>query len=103
MRAIPFIGAACLGMVVGFLVRYFIRRFDKYGPAALGSVLTIVLGGAAVKYLQEDKSVWWCYPIGLFLGFVIYQLAVILHTEGGHGPTGSKPSKWDIHDPRFLE
>jgi len=103
MRAIPFIGAACLGIVVGFLVRYFMRRFDKYGPAALGSVLSIILGGAAVKYLQEDKTVWWFYPIGLLLGFIVYQLVVIYHTGNDRFKPGSKPSKWDIRDARFLE
>ena len=73
MSHVPAIGATCLGIVIGFLVRYFIRRFSNFGAGALGSVITIILGGAVIKFLEADKSVWWFYPIGLFLGFAIYQ------------------------------
>jgi hypothetical protein len=102
-------GATCLGAVIGWLVRYFIRRFDRFGPAALGSVISIILGGAAVKFLEADRSVWWFYPIGLFVGFVIYQLIVSFDGRGGGGggqsgggnPLG--PLNWDIKsNPRWF-
>jgi putative Ca2+/H+ antiporter (TMEM165/GDT1 family) len=30
------------------------------------------------SFLAADKNVWWFYPIGLFLGFAIYQIMVAL-------------------------
>lgn len=75
---IPAIGATALGIVVGWLVRYFIRRFTTWTPSILGSVITITLGGAAIKFLDNDKTVLWFYPIGLLIGFVIYQIIVML-------------------------
>jgi uncharacterized membrane protein YfcA len=99
---IPAIGATCLGIVIGWLVRYFIRRFRTFGPMVMGSVISIILGGAVIKFLEADKSVWWYYPIGLFLGFVIYHVLVIVHTrpprDGGSPP---KPPKWDEDDARY--
>ena len=72
------IGATCLGIVVGWLVRYFIRRFTSFSAASLTSVVSIVAGGAAIKFLGKDNSVWWYYPIGLFLGFAIYQVIAMV-------------------------
>jgi hypothetical protein len=62
MDTIPAIGAICLGIVIGWLVRYFIRRFDKFNPQVLGSVISIVAGGAVVRFLEADPKVWWFYP-----------------------------------------
>jgi len=69
---IPAIGSTSLGIVVGFLVRYFIRRFSKCTPAALGSIISIAVGVTAVKFLAETPTVWWFYPIGLLIGFALY-------------------------------
>jgi hypothetical protein len=78
MNIIPAFGATCLGIVIGWLVRYFIRRFDKFNPQVLGSVISIVAGGAVVRFIGADPNVWWFYPIGLFAGFVLYTLVAIL-------------------------
>jgi hypothetical protein len=68
------IGSTSLGVVIGFLVRYFIRRFNSFSASVLSSVITIILGGAVIKFIEADKTVWWFYPIGLLLGFVAYQI-----------------------------
>jgi hypothetical protein len=104
---VPAIGASCLGAVVGWLVRYFIRRFEKFGPGVLSSVITIMLGGAAVKFLAADPTVLWFYPIGLFVGFVIYQIIVMVYApsrESGGAFTGTVDMKGflDKHDPRYV-
>lgn len=77
MSIIPPIGALCLGIVMGWLVRYFIRRFEGYTPQTLSSVVSIIAGGLIIKVFEADKTVWWFYPIGLFLGFVFYTVVVI--------------------------
>jgi hypothetical protein len=82
---VPAIGATCLGIVIGYLVRYFIRRFSNFGAGALGSVITIILGGAVIKFLEADRSVWWFYPIGLFLGFAEYQVIATQVVSRGNG------------------
>ncbi len=90
MKYIPAIGATCLGAVVGWLVRYFIRRFSTFGPMVLGSVLSIILGGAVIRFLEADRTVWWFYPIGLFVGFAIYQIIVMLDGGGSGGGGGGR-------------
>jgi uncharacterized membrane protein len=81
MESVPAIGATCLGMVVGWLVRYFIRRFDKFNAQVLGSIVSILAGGAVVRFLEADRTVWWFYPIGLFLGFVLYTAVAVLFAK----------------------
>jgi uncharacterized membrane-anchored protein YhcB (DUF1043 family) len=73
---IPPIGSICLGIVVGWLARYFLFRFQTFTPQIFGTTLSIVLGGIVIRFLTDlpDKVVVWCYPIGLLLGFVIYSL-----------------------------
>ena len=69
------IGIFCLGTVIGWLVRYFIRRFHSFGPQALGTTISIFSGGGVVKLLKSSEvhqSLVWLYPIGLFVGFVLY-------------------------------
>src|SRR5437763_16976236 len=100
MNIVPAIGAASLGIVIGWLVRYFIRRFDRFGPAVLCSVISIMLGGAVIKFLEADKSTWWFYHICLLLGFVIYQIIVAVYASGT-APTGV-PRFSDRNDPRYM-
>lgn len=76
------IGVTCLGIVVGWMVRYFIRRFTKFGPGVLSSLLSIILGGAVLKFLSVDNVTIWFYPIGLFVGFVAYQVIVMTLIKG---------------------
>src|SRR5690349_6772044 len=74
-------GSLCLGIVIGYLVRYFIRRFQKFTPAALTSVVSILVGGAVAKFFQtSDQAAWalWLYPVGLLLGFAIYTAVVLM-------------------------
>ena len=100
MNYVPAIGATSLGVVIGWLVRYFIRRFDTFGPTILGSVISIALGGAVLKFLEADKSVWWFYPIGLLVGFIIYQIIVTL--DDGSGSSGVS-GIWKIKsNPRWF-
>lgn len=79
------IGATSLGIVAGWLVRYFIRRFDSFTPKTLSAVLSILFGGAIVSFFDADKSLFWFYPIGLLIGFAIYTIIAIL-AGGIHNP-----------------
>ena len=101
MTIIGSIGATCLGIVIGWLVRYFIRRFTRFTPMVLGSVLSIVLGGAVLKFLAADKSLWAFYPTGLLLGFVLYHFSALSAAGGsrGSGPRWKFPDK---SNPWFL-
>jgi hypothetical protein len=74
MSVVPPIGAMCLGIVIGWLVRFFIWRFETFSPSVLSSVISILLGGGITRFLSADPNVWWFYPIGLLVGFVVYQV-----------------------------
>jgi hypothetical protein len=101
MNIVPIVGALSLGIVVGWLVRYFLRRFEKFTPQALGSVITIIVGGAVVKFLEVEKTVWWFYPIGLLVGFILYSIIalwaigdskVYIRPNSDEAETGKEPT-----------
>lgn len=73
---IPSIGATCLGMVMGWLVIYSLRRIEQITVATLGGVVTVVLGSAVTKFLEISQEALSFYPIGLVLGFAIYILTL---------------------------
>lgn len=75
---VPALGSTSLGIVMGWLVRYFIRRFHKFSPAVLSSVISLTFGGVAVKFLGADNSVLWYYPIGVLIGFAAYSAIAAL-------------------------
>ena len=85
-NVIPAIGATSLGIVIGWLVRYFIRRFDKFTPAVFGSLISILLGSAVMKFLSADKTIWWFYPIGLLIGFIVYQIIAMVEISRRRTP-----------------
>ena len=70
------LGVTCLGVFVGWLLRYVIRRFEKFTVRIFGSLLGVILGGAIVKFLSVDSTTIWYYPVGLLLGVLLYQLIV---------------------------
>jgi len=51
MNIIAFIGATCLGIVTGWLVRYFILRFKTFTSQTPCSVISIIAGGAVIKII----------------------------------------------------
>jgi hypothetical protein len=57
MTIVPAIGSTRLGIVVGWLIRYFLRRFRPFNPKILGSIVGIMLGGTVVGFLETDESV----------------------------------------------
>ena len=75
---IPFIGSICLGTVIGWLIRYFIRRFRSFTPKVFGALLTALFGGAVLRLFGADQNVLWCYPIGIFIGFFAYTIAGLI-------------------------
>jgi NhaP-type Na+/H+ or K+/H+ antiporter len=84
MNLIEAIGSLCLGIVVGWLVRYFIRRFKTYSPSILGSLLTVFLGGSILKLVSTGQDTFWFYSIGIFCGFVIYSLIAYICLRKGN-------------------
>ncbi len=92
-------GILCLGAVVGWLVRYFLFRFDEFTPTIMGATVSIVLLTGVVKFLGYSKDVFvWIYPIGLALGFIIYSLfGYIFRTRGKGTIYNVRPSSSGIN------
>jgi hypothetical protein len=72
--AVSSIGCASLGIVIGWLVRFFLYRMKSFTPKALSSIVSIVAGGAAIRFLEHNSGPVWWYTIGLLLGFIIYSV-----------------------------
>lgn len=69
---VPEFGAICLGIVVGYFVKFFLRRITKFTLQGLSLIITLTFGGLVVNFLKNDASAFWYYPIGLMLGIAIY-------------------------------
>jgi NhaP-type Na+/H+ or K+/H+ antiporter len=68
MNIIEAVGATCLGIVIGWIISYFLRRYQEFTPKTLGTTISLIAGGVVVKFLQVSPAVWWFYPIGLLIG-----------------------------------
>jgi hypothetical protein len=70
------VGSICLGIVMGWLVRYFLDRFDRFDAKILGSVVSVIAGGVMVHVFGESNPVEqyarWYYFIGLLPGILLY-------------------------------
>lgn len=84
MEIIPPVGVTCLGIVIGWLVRYYILRFNTFNVETLASLISILLGAAIIKLFESDnKRLFWFYPIGLLIGFVLYTVLVLIASSHG--------------------
>jgi NhaP-type Na+/H+ or K+/H+ antiporter len=70
------IGTLSLGAYVGWMGRYFIRRFKTFTPTVLGSLLSVMLGAVIIKFMSGNPDLWGYYPIGLMIGFLFYHFTV---------------------------
>ncbi len=79
---ITVIGATSIGIVVAYLVGYFVTRLNTFTPQALATIIGIMFGGAVVKIFASKQELFWFYPIGLIIGFIIY--AIVYIKTGGN-------------------
>jgi O-antigen/teichoic acid export membrane protein len=65
-------GAACFGLVIGWIVYRTLRR--REGAAALSDVATVIgaIGGGAVTTVFKSQELFGAYAIGLAIGFFGY-------------------------------
>lgn len=86
---VPMIGATCLGIVMGWLVRYFLERFTQFNIRILTSVVSVLCGGAVIKMFPDPfQYAGWFYPVGLLVGVLAYPL--IAHWERRFAPSPSR-------------
>ena len=66
------IGAACFGLVIGWLTYRTLRR--KEGASVLADISTVIgtVGGAAITTLFKSGETFGMYCIGLAVGFFLY-------------------------------
>lgn len=73
-----------IGAVVGWLIFYFVRRYNKFTPAMLVATIAAILGGDGISSLatmgerfgSRDFHLW--YILGVAAGFFIYGLWLLL-------------------------
>ncbi len=97
---LPSIGSLALGIFMGFMAWYFIKRLKEYTTDGLIAVVGVLLGGVIVTFLDWTPTVatgtaggtataaagagdvlhrWW-YPVGLLVGFVAWYIAEWVRT-----------------------
>lgn len=72
------IGAACFGLVIGWIVYRTLRR--REGPAALSDISAVIgaIGGAGVTTVFANEAIFGLYCIGLAVGFFSYFVTGLL-------------------------
>lgn len=74
------VGAVVLGVVIGFLAHYLIRRDPEPGIEDLAAIVGVVLGSVVFNVITgQDQTSW--YLIGLGVGFFLYWLALLAGLE----------------------
>lgn len=70
------LGSLALGLFVGWLVIYFLRRTKRFDVKGLSLVISAVVGSAVLKFLGAGQSMWF-YPIGLVLSLVVVWILAV--------------------------
>jgi hypothetical protein len=101
---LPLLGSLSLGFVMGWLMRYCLIRFKRFDAKVLGSVASVICGGAVLKLFQADpfSVTVWGYPIGLAIGVVSYPLVALFENEvlgASHAPAKKSRSDSSKVDP----
>lgn len=73
-----------IGIVVGWVVFYFIRRYKKFSPSMLVATIAAIIGGDGISSLatmgerfgSRDFHLW--YFIGVAAGFFLYGIYLLL-------------------------
>lgn len=74
------VGAVVLGVVIGFLAHYLIRKDPEPGIEDLAAIVGVVLGSVVFNVITgQDQTSW--YLIGLGVGFLLYWLALLVGLE----------------------
>lgn len=72
-----------IGLVVGWMIFYFIRRYRKFTPTMLVASIASILGGDGISSLttlgerfgNRDFHLW--YFLGVAIGFFLYALYIL--------------------------
>lgn len=67
-------GAACFGVVMGWITYRTLRRKDGVGLSDIASVLAAIGGATIVGLFPKGSDSFSCYAIGLTGGFFLYLL-----------------------------
>ncbi len=74
LRIIEDIAATGIGVVMGYIVLYFLTRLKKFTVKELGSLFGVILGATVLGFLSKldntPAEVFAFYAIGIFIGFV---------------------------------
>ena len=83
------IGAACFGLVIGWITYRALRRREDQATLKDITVVVGALGGGAVTAIFQDTRLFAWYSIGLAIGFFLY-IAIALWLD----PEGAKVGMW---------
>ena len=75
MTIIKVIGAISLGVFIGWLVMFFVRRFKEFNPGVLATLISaFLISNGALAFVFKDNDAMWLYCIGLLVGGGLHTL-----------------------------
>jgi hypothetical protein len=80
MGILAAVGITCLGIIIGWLVRFSVEKFKDVTPKVLTSVVSLILGGVITGFISRTAAESWVllfYPIGLVIGFATRRYDVL--------------------------
>jgi hypothetical protein len=94
----PALGSFSLGVTIGWLVRFFLERFVEFNAKILSTVVTVMVGGSVIGFLNwvapvnADSDIFW-YPVGLPVGLMLIY-PVVLHFDKQFALWGESDKQW---------
>jgi hypothetical protein len=69
-------GCLCLGIFIGWLVRFCLDRIRTVTPKVMSAVASVACGGVVLAFLGDPLDIAkWVYPIGLVAYLAIHAVA----------------------------
>jgi hypothetical protein len=71
LESIPLFGAGAFGMVLGWMAYHVFKRAEKLDVTWLGSIISVLLGGAISVLFKNKEVMFGSYTLGLAFGFFL--------------------------------
>jgi hypothetical protein len=93
------VGPICIGMVVGWMLYFFMRMYRLFSPKTLAATLTAIAGGPVLTFLEKltggnnaSPNIGLYYFLGVAIGFFAYAIyAGILSMMFAFGKIKNRP------------
>jgi uncharacterized membrane protein YeaQ/YmgE (transglycosylase-associated protein family) len=97
------IGAACFGVVIGWITYRTLRRSTTTGLSDIATIIGAVGGAAVLSLFPSESDKFAAYCIGLAIGFFAYMIVSgIIDVKAANNPGLKSVSEWLGSEPKVT-